>query len=140
LTTWNTSTTQLTTTGYYTDPQLIELSPSSFVLLVKDSAADTIGYFTASSKAGTYTLITNDLGFGTSYEAPHAIQTAPSVWTLYLDMAGSSLHYTTTTSFPTGWGSITTYPIYNCGGTTGNPSGYCFHPVPLPVQGTNGAQ
>jgi hypothetical protein len=140
LTTWNTSTIQLTSSGYYTDPQLIELNPSSFVLMVKDSSADTIGYFTASSKTGTYTLQTNDLGFGTTYEAPHAIQTSPGTWTLYLDAAGSSLHYATTTSFPTGWSGLTTYPVYNCGDSTGNPSGYCFHPVPFTVQGKNGVQ
>ena len=59
---------------------------------------------------------------------------------MYVDEAGSSLRYSTTTSFPTGWSGFTTYQVYNCGNNSGNSTGYCFHPVPLPVSGPNGVK
>jgi Concanavalin A-like lectin/glucanases superfamily len=135
LTTWNTAATALTGTNYI-DPQLIELSPTSFVLLAKDETADHIVYFTASSKTGTYTLINSNLF--SSGEAPCAIETSPGTWTIYIDNPGSNLQYATTSSFPTGWSGTTSYQISGC--NSSGPTNYCFHPRMITVQGLNGVQ
>ena len=135
LTAWSTTPTRLTTSNYI-DPQLIEVSPTSFVLLAKDETADHIVYFTASSKTGTYTLIDSNLF--SSGEAPCAIQTSPGNWTIWIDNPGSNLQYATTSSFPTGWSGTTSYQLAGC--NSSGPTNYCFHPRMITVQGQNGVQ
>ena len=138
LTAWNTTATQLTSggSGNYIDGDLVEVSPTSFVLFAKDATPQNITYWTASSKLGPYTLVNADLFSGP--EAPCVVQTGPETYILYMDNPGSNLKYATSSSFPGTWSAATQYMITGC--DAAGVGGYCFHPHVIPIQGKNGVQ
>jgi Concanavalin A-like lectin/glucanases superfamily len=138
LTTWNTTPlAQLTTTGNYIDGQLIEISPSNFALIAKDETNIHIVYFSSTSKTGTYTLQNSNL-LGSGGEGPSVIQTSPGNWMIFIDNAGSSLQYATTSSFPGGpWSALSGYVISGC---ENGPVGYCYHPHMFSILGYSGVK